>query len=157
MVNGWKVEWLVSEKCDKKSPRFVLHCHSELVSESRWDTETILDYSGCGRSNVRPAPYGFRFASPYRKSANSGWQNGAKVKSEDSWKVERLKGLLSKIFSLSPCGMLVRTGEERAEWDCMPNGWGSGWGGGLKVRSEAWSVRRVNSPSRKKIPFPWKA
>ena len=45
----------------------------------RWVPETILDYSGCGRSNVRPAPYGFRFASPCRKFANSGWQNGAKV------------------------------------------------------------------------------
>ena len=30
----------------------------------------VLDYSGCRRSNVRPAPYGLRSASPYRKFAN---------------------------------------------------------------------------------------
>lgn len=30
----------------------------------------VLDYSGCRRSNVRPAPYGLRPASPYRKFAN---------------------------------------------------------------------------------------
>ena len=33
---------------------------------------SFLDYSGCVRSNVRPAPYGFRFAPPYRKSAARG-------------------------------------------------------------------------------------
>ena len=33
---------------------------------------SLLDYSGCVRSKVRPAPYGFRFAPPYRKSATRG-------------------------------------------------------------------------------------
>ena len=42
-------------------------------------TLSLLDYSGPPRrwrgqerSNVRPAPYGFRFAPPYRKSATRG-------------------------------------------------------------------------------------
>ena len=86
---------------------------------------------------------------------SEGWS----VKGEEGWTGERLKSWKVCYVEYFPSsfGILVRTGEEWADWDCMPNGWGLGWGvnkWGVKCEGwgelNGWMVEKLSGLFQKK-------